>query len=351
MERSSFIPLILLSFVFTVLASFAQAQSTDGQDTVWIKGQTNPVKGQITTDNYKVLKLKKGAVKQTFKQETIRSIKYGDQPAEFASAELDFNKGRYESALKYLAKVPTSKKWVKMYVDYYTAISLCKTGKTDEGTALLLKIAQDNNSKFFVRARETLAEMCVDENEFDKAFEHYDELAANPRLDKAWKQRGQFNAYKCLFAKKDKDSVRQAARKLNDLSIRVLDEDLKKEISLFEVKVMLYQENYGMAKSKLKQLSNTLSGPIITNGFGDIAFQEKNYAEARFNFLKTVALPCNDKDDYLKGLFMAALCFEKLKDTDKTGSVRAKQLYNMVVEKGAGTEWETKAKENLNNLE
>lgn len=347
--------LILLPVIaFILLVSVADAQLKEGPDTVWVNGRTTPEKGWIVSENYKELKLKiteKGSVTKKLKQENIRKIKYGDEPTELTSAKREHKKGRYESALKYLAKIPATTPRVKMYVDFYTADSLYKSGKTEEGKALLLKIAQNANSKFFVRARETLADICIREQKFDQAIEHYEELAANARLDDAWKRRAQFNASKCLFAKKDKDSINQAARKLRDLSIHVRDDELKKDISLFEVKIMLEQENYGAAKSKLNQLSKKLSGPIITNGFGDIAFKEKNYAEARYNYLKTVALPCKDKNDYLKGLYMAALCFEKLMDTDKTGAERARQLYNMVVEKGAGTEWEAKAKENLNNLE
>lgn len=237
-----------------------------------------------------------------------------------------------------------------MYLDYYKADCLIKLGKTENGIEKLKDVANDTSSKFFVTARRTLADVMKKQKNYDQAIDHYNKLASNMLLDDKWRNQAKFDIYKCYFYKQDDTSVDRALREMQELSIRVSDENLKKNIELFKVKIHLSKNNFSHAETRLKELAKKYTGAIITNGFGDIYFAKENYNAARYNYLKTVVLSSTDKDEYIRALYRAGLCFDKLKNIDKTGNQRAVQLYRETIAKGSGTEWADKAQKRLGDL-
>ncbi len=347
--------------LLALIGSFTQYLLAQGAppDTVRMKnGKMN--QGWIVDEDYKVLKfriMKDQPTPIEIKQDNILEVEYGNAPMEFKRGVQCMNEGTYERALHHFKRVRLNQKWLKMYTDYYTAQCWVRLGKHGKALAKLKEITKDPKSKFYIKAWNEIADSYVRQKKRDRAIKTFKEMMQLDALDKSSKNRARLNVYRSYLQKfketGDKNALNTADKGFAEMLPSISDKNLRKDIEIAQLEIMLLKKEYRKAETKINDLTKRYSGAPITNAQGEILLAKNKYIDARKKFLWTAIYfdsSTEDHNEYLKALYKAAYCFEMLRNVEKNAAQRARKLYNMCIGEGLNREWPKKAKDRLNKF-
>lgn len=355
------IPRIQIILPLVLIVSFSRLLFAQGTapDTIW-RNNGKKSKVWIVDEDYKVIKfriMKDQPNPMQLPQSAIRKVEYGNAPMEFKRAIQCMRDGLYERAIKHFKKVPRNRKWLKMYTDYYMAQCLVRMGSHAKALAKLKEITKDPTSKFFLKAWHEIADSYVRQNKYNQAIKTFREMMKLDALDSNAKKRSRYNMYKCYVRKYkktgNKNALNAASKGLAEMLPSISDKNLRKEIELTQLDIMLLTRSYDKAEAKLNDLDDRYSGASLTNAEGEILLVKNKFKQAREKFLWTTIFFDSSTDnlnEYLKALYNAAYCFEMLRNVEKNAAQRARKLYNMCTSEGPNSEWAEMAKDRLNKF-
>ncbi len=180
-----------ISLAATLVLCLGICTSAYGVDNIKLLGGKT-VSGEITSTTGQEVTIKSRGADKKVPVNQIVSVSLDGSPSPLTLARMAANNGRYEDALKALAKIKpeeVKRDLVKQDIDFYKAyctaqLALAGSGEVKVAGQMLNLFARANkNSYHWLKANEVLGDLLVASKKFAAAASFYDKLAKTPWPD------------------------------------------------------------------------------------------------------------------------------------------------------------------------
>jgi len=264
----------------------------------------------------------------------IESIRHGDAPPDYFLAESNIRRGQYQDALKRLEKARGAKArpWLKHYCQYYKAFCLQKLAEAQgRGYEAAIKeydalIKAQPKGIWVPQATLGIVECYYLSGGLDKAMAKLQEVAKSD-FPEYWKLKAKIWEGRLKLAQGKGEEAAAILSEVTESTKKVLPE-IYNEAVLYLAEALTRAKKFDEAEQLLRNLVNEAQSDKLKaaahNALGDCFMAQNKVKEARFEFLRTVVLYFKQPEEYARALFMAAQCFELLKDANGADKLRAK---------------------------
>jgi len=324
------------------LALAAQAAGPAPKDRVILKNGP-PVEGTVQKENYQEIVVSTASGPQVLKTAEIAKVEYGDAPPAFRAALAALEQDKWSDALNslrsaeelFLSKEKAITKprasWFLPALAYYRGRCLLELGRSADAIAQFDRIRKEfRESRFLAdayeltlqayRERADATAMDAFEKEIDQApREIRDELRARSK-----KQRAEMLL--------DKNKYAEARRLFEEIALSK-DPDTAAEGTIGVIRCLEGAKDEGALEAYCKKVLSTATQPAIlliaSNALGDMAFEKKQYAQARDAYVRSVVrfnpgrTASGAERGHERALYQLARCYEEMTKTAKEESREA----------------------------
>jgi len=344
-----------LAVVLPALNVFAQVT---GSDILVMKDGKQKPGLNIVSETYEAFGVDTtgdGNADTTYPADEVAEVKYGDRSAIFRGAELSFNRGLLEDAVKKfteaLAEEGARKFWLQPHANYmlgecYRRMAAGRPSLYADAIKRYEAVARAvPKARLAPRAKREIGRCCLAQNRIDAARPLFEQLASGQYGD-YWVNHGKIWLSRVLALEKKFDDaqalLREVAAAVGD------DVATRTDASLARGEVLRRAGKFGVSKAVYEAIlqeapeTQPETKARAYNGLGDLFWDQGRTKEALLAYLHVRVLYFDVKDELPRAVYSAAVCFGKLKEAQK-----ARQLYQELVTQFPGTVWAAKAQKQI----
>lgn len=324
-----------MSTALAILAAavLAQAQPQAPKvDRVTPKKGT-PVEGEIQKDTWKDVVVKVGAASQTLRADDVQRVEYWDAPPAFKGAMAAMDQEKWSEAIPALASAEEYSKskeknvvkprpWFEGYLLFHRGYCQMQVGKTSQAVPQFEKLINEpafKESRFLAQAYELLLECHRELGDVARMEEVEKKIEAAPAELKADLQtRARRQRAELLYDKNKYDE----AKKLFELITSSPDADVAAAGTMGVIKCLEGLKDAPGIETYCNKVLTTAVQPslllIATNALGNIAFEKKQFTQARDRYIQSVVrhnpgrTGTGIEREHEKSIYRLGQCYEAL---------------------------------------
>jgi tetratricopeptide (TPR) repeat protein len=303
----------------------------------------------------------------------VREVQYADAPVAFKSAMGLFGSKKFKEAIDQLKAAGAASgtgPWIKSYVPFYLGECYRGMGAADPSFFDLAveqydALLKDVPFTRFLPAALFAKGSCLRRaGKFDKAAAALTQLVtevSTKSLPAFWGLRANIEAAQVFEEKGEFDQAEAKYRSVEQEAEGASEKTIANMARLRQGICKIKQKKFGEAKSYFEGIRNkeeagraegksetfasreVRAGAAI--GLGYCLMNDKNFEEARAQFLQAVVV-CPSSDDFnAEALYHAGLCYEKLKDKESGALERARHHMSDLLKRYPGSRWAKPARD------
>jgi tetratricopeptide (TPR) repeat protein len=361
---------LLLAAAWPLAAGAAEAK----KDVIVLLDGSERKVDSVDEETYASVKYTVSGRSDSVKAADVREVQYHDAPLAFKNATGLIASKKYKEALDQLKAAGAAsgvRPWIKAYLSFLTAECYRGLGSSDPAYFVNAIEAYDQLLKEvpftrFLPAALFQKGVCQRRAaKYDDATKTFTQLVtevSTKSLPTAWGLRGNIEAAQVKEeqglwdeAEQKYESIRMEAKNAGEKNIENMA-TLRKGICKIK------QKKFGEAKTYFERIRTEEEGERMRGkgetaasrevragaaiGLGYCFWNDKNWEEARTQFLNALVV-CPSSDEFnAEALYNAGLCYEKLKDKEGSGALnRAKVLMSDLLERYPGSKWAKTARD------
>ncbi len=312
-------------------AALAQAQLPKVDRVTPKKG--TPVDGEVQKDTWKDVVIKVGAASQTFRADDVQKVEYWDAPPAFKGAMAAMDQEKWSEAIPALASAEEYSKskeknvvkpraWFEGYLLFHRGFCQMQVGKTGDAVKQFDRIVNEpafKESRFLAQAYDLLLECHRELGDVAKMEEVEKKIDAAPAELKADLQtRARRQRAELLYDKNKYDE----AKRLFDQITTSPDAEIASAGTMGVIKCLEALKDAPGVETYCNKVLTTAVQPslllIASNALGNIAFEKKQFAQARDRYIQSVVRHNPGRSasgierEHEKAIYRLGQCYEAL---------------------------------------